>query len=110
MLNIEFKDYYSIYILGQDKGYSVKYRPLAEGVFEVDPEGTLEGKEQYLTVYPEKIPNTNSLSFLWIFRKNFCIVIPDRVVLEELIISIPLPERTISHHTLPRGQLVYLPG
>ena len=46
-------------VLGQDEGYTVKYNPLHEGV----PEGTPEGKELYLTVYPELSPNTDIISF-----------------------------------------------
>ena len=40
-------------VLGRDKGYTVKYIPLSEGV--------PEGKGLYLTVYPKSFPNTDSI-------------------------------------------------
>ena len=46
-------------VLGRDKGYTVKYKLLPEGV----PEGTSEGKGLYLTVYPELSPNKDIISF-----------------------------------------------
>ena len=39
----------SVAVLGQDKGYTVKYSPLPRGV----PEGTPKSEGLYLTVYPE---------------------------------------------------------
>ena len=53
----------TVSVLGQDKGYTVKYNPLPEGVLRAKPEGTPEGKGLYLTVYPESSPNTDSISF-----------------------------------------------
>ena len=50
---------YTVSVLGQEEGYTVKYTPLPEGV----PEGTPEGKGVYLIVYPELSPNTDSISF-----------------------------------------------
>ena len=41
-------------VLGQDKGYTVNYRPL--------PPVTPEGKGPYLTVYLESNPNTNGIT------------------------------------------------
>ena len=46
-------------MLGQYKGYTVKYNPLPEGV----PEGIPEGKGLYLIVYPELSPNADIISF-----------------------------------------------
>ena len=46
-------------VLGQDRGYTVKYTPLSEGV----PEGTPEGEGVYLTVYPKSSNNAGSISF-----------------------------------------------
>ena len=40
-------------LIGQDKGYTVKYSPSSEGI----PEGTPNGKELYLTIYSELSPN-----------------------------------------------------
>ena len=42
---------YSVSVLGRDKGYTVKYNRLPEGV----PEGL------YLTLYPKLSPNTDIL-------------------------------------------------
>ena len=43
----------TVSVLGQDKGYMVKYSPSSEG--------TPKDKGFYLTVYPELNPNTNSI-------------------------------------------------
>ena len=50
---------YIVSVLGRDKGYTVTYNPLPEGVLE----GTPEGKGVYLTVYPELSANTDITSF-----------------------------------------------
>ena len=42
---------YTVFVLGWDEGYMVKYNPL--------PQGTPEGKGLYLPVYPESSPNTD---------------------------------------------------
>ena len=66
----------------------VKYSSLSEG--------TLEGRGLYLIEYPKSIPNTDSIHFNdYLFRNYFCIVIQGRVIQEELILSIPLPERAL---------------
>ena len=52
--------------------------------------GTLEGKGLYLTVYPELSPPKDIISFSRIIILNFCIVLQGRVILIELILSIPL--------------------
>ena len=49
-------------VLGRDKGYTVKYNPLPEGVPEGKAEGTPEGKGLCLTVYPDLSPNTDIIS------------------------------------------------
>ena len=41
--------YYTVSVLGRDKGYLVKYNPLPEGLS--------------LTVYPESSPHTDIISF-----------------------------------------------
>ena len=43
----------TVFILGREKGYTVKYNILPEGV----PDATPEGKGIYLTVYPESSPS-----------------------------------------------------
>ena len=54
-----FRMLYCIRIRKRDKGYTVKYNPLPEGV----PNGTPEGKGVYLTVHPKLSPNMDSISF-----------------------------------------------
>ena len=39
----------TVYVLGRDEGYTVKYTPLTEG------------KRVYLTVYPKSSPNMDSI-------------------------------------------------
>ena len=46
---------FPVFILGQDQGYTVKYKPL--------PSGTPEGKQLYLTVYSKSSPNKDIISF-----------------------------------------------
>ena len=48
---------YIVSVLGQEKGYTVKYTSSPEGV----PEGTPEGKRVYLTIYPELSPNMGNI-------------------------------------------------
>ena len=47
--------YFTVSVLGQEEGYTVKYAP--------SPSGTPEGEGVYLTVYTESSPNTDSISF-----------------------------------------------
>ena len=53
----------TVSVLGWDKGYTVKYTPLPEGV----PDGKARGNSWmqgvYLTVYTESSPNTDSQLF-----------------------------------------------
>ena len=53
----------TVYVLGQDKGYTVKYNPLPLPFSRAKSEGTPKGKGLYLTVYPELSPNTDIISF-----------------------------------------------
>ena len=46
-----------ISVLRRDKGYTVKYTPLAEDV----PEGTPEAEGVYLTICPKLSPYTDSI-------------------------------------------------
>ena len=59
MENINVCIFDNISVLGQDKGFTVKYNPLPEEV----PEGAPEGKGLYVTVYPKLSPNLNIISF-----------------------------------------------
>ena len=43
--------WFVVSIIGQDRGYTVKYNPL--------PDGVPGGESVYLTVYPEPSPNTD---------------------------------------------------
>ena len=55
---------YTVSALGREEGYTVKYTPLPEGVPKGPiPRELLKAKGVYLTVYPELIPNTYSISF-----------------------------------------------
>ena len=56
--------HYTASILERDNGYTLKYSPLPEGVPEGEPEQTPECGRLYLTLYPELILNTDSISFL----------------------------------------------
>ena len=96
-------EWYTVSVLGLDKGYTVKYNPLSEG--------NLEGKGLNLAVYPESSPHTDSIYSLWIPRNYFCLVIQSntRVILDELILSNPLPERPIFHRIFPRGYMPQYP-
>ena len=59
-----------------------------------------EHKGLYLTIHPELSPNTDILRIVMI---KFCIVLQGRVLLEELILSIPLSRRAIFRSILPRA-------
>ena len=52
---------YIVSVLGRNKGYTVKYTPLAEGVPEGNPEGTPEADGVYLIVYTDSSPNMDSI-------------------------------------------------
>ena len=56
-----------------------------------------------MIVNPESSPNTVHLNFLRIIMINVCTVLQDRVIQEELILSIALSGRTIFHSTLLLG-------
>ena len=49
----------TVSVLRREKGYTVKYNLLPEGV----PDATPEGKGIYLTVYPESSPNADIILF-----------------------------------------------
>ena len=57
--SMHFREDHTVYVLGRDKGYAVKYNPLPEGV----PEGTPEGKGWYSTVYRGLSPNMEIIPF-----------------------------------------------
>ena len=86
------------------QGYTFKYSPLRREFSRAKPEGTPEGEELYLTVYPQLSPHT-VYSFNEYLDICYSIVIQGRVIWEELIFSIPFPERAIFHHILPRGYI-----
>ena len=54
-LNSTLVLYCTVSVLGRDKGYTVKYSPLPDGVPKV------KGKWLYLTVYPELSPNADGI-------------------------------------------------
>ena len=49
----------SVSVIGQDKGYTVKYTICLTEFPRAKPEGTPEGQGLYLTVYPELSHNTD---------------------------------------------------
>ena len=50
---------------------------------------SLKGKWLYLIVYRELSPNQDNILFVWINIINLCIVLQDRVILDEWILRIP---------------------
>ena len=56
------KQGYTLSVLGKDKGYTVKYSHLPEGV----PKGTVEGKGLYLAVHLKSSP----LRTVYYFRNH----------------------------------------
>ena len=54
----------------------------------------------HLTVHPKSSPSTDNIYIFWSFMINVCIVLRGRVILDELILSIPLSGRAIFQNTL----------
>ena len=91
----DIKEFIIIFILGQDKRYTIKY--IGEGL--------------YLTVCLEMSPNEDSIFFLEVNMFTSCISLQGRGILEELILSIPFPGRSIFYRRLPRAYICrILPG
>ena len=56
---------YTLSVFGRDKGYTVNYSPLPEGV----PKREARGEGLYLTIYPKLSPNMDSVKMF----EPFCV-------------------------------------